>query len=62
MRYAILCFLLLVATGIKADTDYSSIEAMISNHKTERTVLEIRTLAELGVLKLHQKRVLPLNA
>ncbi len=55
MRYTILSILLLVVTGIKADTDYTSIEAMISNHKTERTVLEIRTLAELGVLKMHQK-------
>ena len=61
MRYAILCFLLLVATGIKADTDYSSVEAMISNHKTERTVLEIRTLAELGVLKMHKKSAEKVN-
>jgi hypothetical protein len=34
--------------------DMPSMEAMISNHKTVRTALDIRMIAELGVEQVHE--------
>lgn len=36
--------------------DMPSMEAMISNHKTVRDALELRTLAELGVMQVHEQK------
>lgn len=43
------------AKALDVPTDPLSLEAMISNHKTVRAMLELRALAEEGVLAYHKK-------
>lgn len=50
--------LLFIPSEVKAldfPTDPVSLEAMIHNHKTVRAMLELRTLAEEGVIIYHEK-------
>ena len=50
--------LLFIPSEVKAldfPTDPVSLEAMIHNHKTVRAMLELRTLAEEGVITYHEK-------
>lgn len=54
-RYLLAVILLLSALGIKAQSDIASLEAMISNHKQIRGLLEYRALAELGLYNYHTK-------
>ena len=44
----ILLLLLLLPSHVWAQDDVGSLEAMIKNHKTVRTVLEVRAISELG--------------
>ena len=43
------------AKAIDLPTDPASLEAMISNHKTVKAMLELRALAEEGVRAYHKK-------
>ncbi len=43
------------AKAIDSPTDPASLEAMISNHKTVKAMLELRALAEEGVRAYHKK-------
>lgn len=52
--YLLAALFLFAVAEAKAQTDPASLEAMISNHKTVRTVLEVRAIAELGVYNYHK--------
>ena len=45
------------AKAIDVPTDPASLEAMISNHKTVKAMLELRALAEEGVRAYHNGRL-----
>lgn len=50
-----LLLLLLLPSHVWAQDDVGSLEAMIKNHKTVRTVLEVRAISELGAYTYHKK-------
>lgn len=54
-RYLFAMAMFLVALGVDAQSDPASLEAMISNHKQVRGLLELRAIAELGVYNYHKK-------
>ena len=51
----ILLLLLLLPSHVWTQDDVGSLEAMIKNHKTVRTVLEVRAISELGAYTYHKK-------
>lgn len=53
LRYILVTILFLSAMGVQAQSDITSLEAMISNHKQLRSVLEVRAIAELGLYTFH---------
>lgn len=48
-KHLLLMLFLFLSSQAFAQDDPASLEAMIANHKTVRTVLEIRAISELGV-------------
>lgn len=53
-KHLLMLFLILSSQAFAQD-DPASLEAMIANHKTVRTVLEIRAISELGVYTYHKE-------
>ena len=51
----LLLLLPLLPSHVRAQDDPGSLEAMIANHKTVRTVLEVRAISELGVYTYHKE-------
>ena len=60
-RRNILAFMMaILPSAMWAQDDPLSLEAMIDNHKTVRTVLDVRAIMELGVYEYHHNVTLSL--
>lgn len=58
-RRNILAFMMaILPSAMWAQDDPLSLEAMIDNHKTVRTVLDVRAIMELGVYEYHNNTAL----